>query len=91
MLMPDGRVYTPGYGMTRDDLQEVLTRLQWSSVNQAVEMVIHPAATVEEAIFGDLQESRVFEYKVFSDPELAAFLYRNGVEIVGFNALRPHA
>lgn len=86
-LMPDGRVYMPGYGADPAALEEVVGRLPWGSVKKAVELIIHPATRVE-AMFGALTESRLREYAMYREPGLARSLMRLGVEPVGFEILR---
>jgi predicted glycoside hydrolase/deacetylase ChbG (UPF0249 family) len=86
MLMPDGRVYMPGYSTNKASLEDAMRRLQWHSVKKAVEVIIHPATRVEN-IFGSLTESRLLEYDMYKDPGLAASLMRFGVEPVGFDVL----
>jgi hypothetical protein len=83
--MPDGRVHMHGY--EQPDIEEVLKRLQWSSVKKAVELVIHPATMIQEDLFGTLTKSRVLEYETFRDPELVTCLYQAGIEPVGFKVL----
>ncbi|MGH8056901.1 MAG: carbohydrate deacetylase, partial [Candidatus Entotheonellia bacterium] len=62
--MPDGRVYMPRYaGINAKSLEEVVTRLRWSAVRRAVEVIIHPATTIQNELFGGLRESRVLEYQ----------------------------
>ena len=89
VLMPDGRVYTPGYdGAGIASLPEIIERIEWSSVRKAVEVVVHPATRVEEGLFGSLKESRLLEYNVLRDPSLKEQLYRKGVELASFESLR---
>ena len=46
VLMPDGRVYTPGYdGGGIASLPEIVERIEWSAVRKAVELVVHPATS----------------------------------------------
>jgi predicted glycoside hydrolase/deacetylase ChbG (UPF0249 family) len=87
MLMPDGRVYMPGYGVDKVSLEDVMRRLQWRSVKKAVEIIIHPAIQVEE-MFGTLTESRIREYEMYKDPALATSLLRLGIEPAGFEVLQ---
>lgn len=56
-------------------------------MEKAVELIIHPATEVREQLFGTLTESRVVEYQIFKNPQLAERLRRNGVEPVGFEVL----
>jgi hypothetical protein len=77
----------PGYGVDPESLEEVVQRLPWGSVPQAVELIIHPATRIE-AIFGELTESRLREYDMYRKPSLAESLRRLGVEPVGFEVLR---
>lgn len=86
--MPDGRVYMPRYaGINARSLEEVVTRLRWSGVRRAAEVIIHPATIIESELFGDLTESRVLEYQAFRQPELVERLHRCGVTLVGFEGL----
>lgn len=89
VLMPDARVYMPGYGGGAARIEEILGRLPWNQVKKAVEFVIHPATTIREELFGSLTESRVVEYQTFKNPKLVERLRQSGVEPVGFEALRP--
>jgi predicted glycoside hydrolase/deacetylase ChbG (UPF0249 family) len=86
-LMPDARLYAPGYGNPDVMIQEVITRVPWGRIKSAVEIVIHPAINIEADLFGSLTESRLLEYSTFKNPELAHDLRRKGVEPVGFEAL----
>ncbi|MFQ5852775.1 MAG: carbohydrate deacetylase [Candidatus Binatia bacterium] len=88
-LMPDARLYMPGYTASVGLVEEVFNRLQWNTVKKAVEVVIHPATTVHEDLFGRLTESRVAEYNTFKNPKLLKRLRQSGIEPVGFEALRP--
>ena len=85
--MPDGTIDTPGFDAGKAAIEEVVKRIQWPSVKNAVELVIHPATAINEALFGELTESRLHEYRAFSDPELANRLAATGVETAGFEAV----
>jgi predicted glycoside hydrolase/deacetylase ChbG (UPF0249 family) len=87
MLMPDGRVYMPGYGIDKASLEDAMRRLPWHSVKKAVEIIIHPATRVED-MFGALTESRLREYDMYKEPSLMTSLMRLGVEPVGFEVLQ---
>jgi predicted glycoside hydrolase/deacetylase ChbG (UPF0249 family) len=87
-LMPDGRVYMPGYPIDKASLEDGMRRLRWQSVKKAVEIIIHPA-TQDEEVFGTLKESRVREYEMYKDPDLATSLIRLGIEPVGFEGIWP--
>jgi predicted glycoside hydrolase/deacetylase ChbG (UPF0249 family) len=89
MLMPDGRIYMPGYDAGRHSFVEALDRIRWSDVAHAVEYVIHPAIRVETGLFGMLTQSRLAEYESFRQPQLKDFLAQRGVRLVGYEALRP--
>jgi predicted glycoside hydrolase/deacetylase ChbG (UPF0249 family) len=89
MMMPDGRLYAPGYDTDRGSLKEVLHRLKWPLVKRAVEFIIHPATQVEKT-FGNLTESRVREYECYKNPELAAFINQQGIQPVNFEELRSN-
>jgi predicted glycoside hydrolase/deacetylase ChbG (UPF0249 family) len=89
-LMPDGRVYTPGYdGGGIASLPEIVDRIEWSAVRRAVELVVHPATAVEERLFGSMTQSRLLEYKVLREPALKERLRQSDVELASFEALRP--
>jgi len=86
MLMPDGRLYLPGYEAGQYALSSVLDRVNWRDVSTAVELVIHPAKALD-ATLGSLTESRLREYQMFREPRLAGKLARAGVRLVSFDAL----
>src|SRR4030095_3156703 len=89
VLMPDGRVYTPGYdGGGIASLPEIVERIEWSAVRRAVELVVHPATVVEEGLFGSMTQSRLLEYKVLREPALKEKLVQSDVELASFEALR---
>lgn len=90
MLMPDGRIYMPGYDAGHSSLKEVLDRIRWPKVAHAVELVIHPATRLETNLFGMLTQSRLREYQVFREPHLKDSLRQSGVRLVGFEVLRPN-
>lgn len=87
-LMPDARIYAPGYRDPDSMIKEVISRLAWNKVKTAVEIIIHPATAIDQDLFGGLTESRLLEYHAFKNPELAQYLRRRGIEPVGFEALR---
>jgi predicted glycoside hydrolase/deacetylase ChbG (UPF0249 family) len=87
-LMPDARIYTPGYRQSDVMVKEVISRLHWSRIKTAVEIVIHPATAIDRDLFGSMTESRLLEYRTFRNPAFAEDLRRQGVEPVGFEALR---
>jgi len=88
MRMPDGRLYIPGYLLTTSSLREILGRVQWSRVQGAIELAIHPATRIEPELFGSLTQSRVREYKLFAQPELKDVFEQCGVRAVGFEVFR---
>jgi predicted glycoside hydrolase/deacetylase ChbG (UPF0249 family) len=90
MLMPDGRLYMPGYSLAPASLGEVLARVEWSRVQSAIELAIHPARRIEPELFGKLTESRIREYEIFAHPRLKQSLQQCGVRGVGFEALGRH-
>jgi hypothetical protein len=90
VLMPDGRTYVRGRGVGPVPIEDVVKRLDWSAVRKAVEMVVHPATAVDERLFGSMTESRVLEYQILRDRELAKRLRHRGVETVGFEVLANH-
>jgi chitin disaccharide deacetylase len=88
MRMPDGRVYMPGCeGASIGALEHIVERLPWSNIRRAVEVIVHPATSVEEKLFGALGESRVREYEVLRDASLADRLGHCGVMTSGFEAV----
>src|SRR5262245_35098906 len=90
VLMPDGRLYTPGYdGSAIASLAEILGRIEWRGVKRALELVVHPATAVDEGLFGSLQQSRVLEYKSLRDPGLIGEFAQSNIELAGFDVLRP--
>jgi hypothetical protein len=89
--MPDGRLYLPGHSAGQYDLTAVLERLNWRDLNDAVELVIHPATELNSRLFGGLTESRLREYELFRDLRLAGRLARAGIRPSGFDALTGKA
>jgi predicted glycoside hydrolase/deacetylase ChbG (UPF0249 family) len=87
--MPNARIYAPGYPTPEEMIEEVARRLASYSVKNAVEVAIHPATEIVEGLFGALTQSRLAEYKTFKNPALRKRLRRLGVEVVGFEALKP--
>jgi predicted glycoside hydrolase/deacetylase ChbG (UPF0249 family) len=87
MHMPDGKVYTRGYDISRADMEEALSHLPWNSIGRAVELTVHPAATIEEELMHTLREVRIREYQVFADHGLAEGLHKLGILITGFGGL----
>jgi predicted glycoside hydrolase/deacetylase ChbG (UPF0249 family) len=86
--MPDGRLYTPGYkGQSVSSLDEIVSRLQWNSIRNAVELVVHPAVSVENDLFGGLTETRLLEYHALSDPGLVLRLNQQSVTLTGFESV----
>jgi predicted glycoside hydrolase/deacetylase ChbG (UPF0249 family) len=87
MLMPDGVVHIPDYEAHHTVIAEAVTHLPWDAVPGAVELIIHPATTSQEALFHMHPERRVLEYRVFTAPQLAKRLDQLGVAAVGFEVL----
>ena len=88
MLMPDGLVYMPGYSADQASLEEVVTRLPWDSIKDAVEIIVHPATTPFDPLFHRHAERRVLEYRILKDARLSDCLHSLGVELINFQALR---
>jgi predicted glycoside hydrolase/deacetylase ChbG (UPF0249 family) len=86
MLLPDGRLYLPGYQAGAFSLPVLLERPDFPSAGIA-ELVIHPAKRLDSELLGGLTDSRLREYKMFSDDRLASQVRRAGVDLVGFDAL----
>lgn len=88
MRMPDGIITLPGFpdGVTMIDA--MLERIDWSQIPRAVELTVHPAMRVEAALFGSMTESRLREFRVFSDPNLVGRLRQAGVAVTGFEVLQ---
>ena len=59
MLMPDGVVHIPDYEAHHTVIAEAVTHLPWDAVPHAVELIIHPATTSQEALFHTHPERRV--------------------------------
>ncbi len=87
MRMPYGKVYMHGYDISPADIEEAIGHLPWDSVNQAAELIIHPATAVEKDVMNKLKESRIREYQVFADRRLAERLHKLGVQLTGFGGL----
>jgi predicted glycoside hydrolase/deacetylase ChbG (UPF0249 family) len=87
MLMPDGVVHIPDYEAHHTVIAEAVTHLPWDTVPHAVELIIHPAITSQEALFHMHPERRVLEYRVFTAQQLAKRLDQLGVKTVGFEVL----
>jgi predicted glycoside hydrolase/deacetylase ChbG (UPF0249 family) len=91
MLMPDGMIHMPGYEMALPALQEVLSRLPWTSIGNAVELVVHPAVTSDHPLFRMNAELRVQEYQVLSDRKVVDALKLMDIQLSNFEPLSPAA
>ena len=87
MLMPDGQLQLRGYDMSLSGIEHALRRIQWNSDRKIVELTVHPATTIDEKLFSSLKMSRLYEYKIFSDPALKEFLISIGIQTVGYDSL----
>jgi predicted glycoside hydrolase/deacetylase ChbG (UPF0249 family) len=87
--MPDARIYAPDYSTPEEMIEEVARRLALCSMKNPVEVAIHPATEIVEGLFGALTHSRLAEYGTFKNPALRKRLRALGVEVVGFEALKP--
>jgi predicted glycoside hydrolase/deacetylase ChbG (UPF0249 family) len=87
-IMPDARLYTPGFSSTRDLLEKVIQDIRWHKVRRAVEIVTHPATSANEKLLGELTESRVREYEILRDPTFINRLRQAAVEPAGFDSLK---
>jgi predicted glycoside hydrolase/deacetylase ChbG (UPF0249 family) len=86
--MPDARLYMPGYKpVSVAALENIVERLPWSGIRRAIELIVHPATSVDPALFGRVAESRVREYEVLRDSNLLDRLRRSGITTVGFDAV----
>jgi hypothetical protein len=88
--MPDGRLYTPGSnGLETAVLLTTIPRIDWSQVRIALEIVTHPASSVDKQLFGSISiaESRVLDYKAMTAPTLVKQLQQEAVDPVSFEAL----
>jgi hypothetical protein len=86
--MPDGRIYTPGYKTPSIvALEDLVEQIPWPRIHRAVEVVVHPANRIDKGLFGSLTESRVGEYEVLRDANLADRLRRKGIFPAGFEAV----
>jgi predicted glycoside hydrolase/deacetylase ChbG (UPF0249 family) len=87
MLMPDGMIHMPGYEMALPALQEVLSRLPWTSIGSAVELVVHPAVTSDHPLFRMNADLRVQEYQVLSDVKAADVFNSMDIQLSNFEPL----
>ncbi|MCG8347245.1 MAG: ChbG/HpnK family deacetylase [Chloroflexales bacterium] len=87
MAMPAGMISTPGYGRGKAAIEEMMRQVRWPTLKRAAELVIHPATSIVGELFGQLRESRLREYAVFSDPGLKDRLWEMGLITVGFESL----
>ncbi|GAB4114783.1 MAG: ChbG/HpnK family deacetylase [Roseiflexaceae bacterium] len=87
MHMPDGAIHTPGFRDGDSDIADALRRAPWRHVRRAAELIIHPATRLEPELFGNLTESRLRDYRVFSDPALKDRLIAAGMQPAGFEVL----
>jgi len=58
----------------------------WKNRN-IIELIVHPAKSIDCKYFGNIGEARIYEYKLFSDKELLRILNDNGIQIVGFEVV----
>lgn len=88
MRMPDGIVKVPGFPEGVSMVDAILERIDWAQCPRAAELTVHPAVRVEAELFGSMTESRLREFRVFSDPLLVDRLRLAGVAPTGFEVLQ---
>lgn len=86
-LMPFGVIEMPGGEVGKGAFEKHIMRISWRRINRPVELIIHPALSVERDLFGPLTESRIKEFNVFSDINLVSKLNENQIELVNFSSL----
>lgn len=59
------------------------SHINWKD-NEVGEFVIHPATEKDSPYFGRMVESRIAEYKLFSDPETKKIIENVGIEITKY-------
>lgn len=88
MRMPDGIIKLPGFPEGVSMVDAILERIDWSQSPRAAELTVHPAMRIEAELFGSMTESRLREFRAFSDPLLVDRLRLAGVGLAGFEALQ---
>lgn len=82
--VPDGRmVYFDDTEKTKC-IKNIGENILWGK-KDVVEMVVHPAISSQYKYFGILTDTRLAEWKMFSDSATKEYLRRNGIEIVNFD------
>ena len=86
-LMPDGRVIYFDNKQKSEDLRNIGENILWGK-NNIIELVIHPAITDGNPLFGTLSDMRVKEWKMFSSKKTAEYLKTIDIQLVNFNDIR---
>lgn len=88
MALPVVRIIDPEYPAGCVALVDALRGTDWEG---AAELVTHPAANLD-GLYGltTMLDSRVAEFRVFSDPHFAARLAAQGIELSSFAAIEAH-
>lgn len=84
--LPDGFLTYFDVNQPTENIENISDNIVWGSKN-IVELMIHPSISSDYKYFGNLNQVRVKEWKVFSNMETKQHLSQKGVELVNFNAL----
>ena len=88
MRLPDGLVYPFGFPEEKADVEQIAFRIPWASLRRGVvELTVHPSTSADGEHFGALTESRVEEYRCFSDARLRVRLGERDIRLAGFEVL----
>lgn len=87
VLMPLGVIEMPGGEIGKGSFETHMMRIPWHRIKQPVELIIHPALSIQSDLFGPLTESRIKEFTVFSDVNLISKLNKKQIELVNFSSL----
>jgi predicted glycoside hydrolase/deacetylase ChbG (UPF0249 family) len=80
--MPDGRIVT-FVNHTKTDFERMKTCLE-KTQKKSVEIIIHPAVSGDNPLFGNITTDRVDEYKAFMSDRFYALFTENGNKIVTY-------
>jgi predicted glycoside hydrolase/deacetylase ChbG (UPF0249 family) len=83
--MPDGRLF-PFKLESKLDTDRLISKLK-NSNKKIIEIIIHPATTGDNPLFGNISYERVSEFEFFSRGELRSIFLYNGLQLDNYEVV----